>query len=83
MAGQVTFRETRGDTDIVLIRVADEPGAAAEGVDRDALTAEVPARSPWRAGDRVTVVLSGADLHVFDARSGANVLDGGGGRAAA
>ena len=65
LAGTVFFREPRGDTDVVLVRL--EPGRTSE------LAVEVEPAAPWRPGDRVRVTLRESALHVFDPGSGATL----------
>lgn len=67
LTGRVFLREVRGDVDIVLVRLDGAAGA-------ELIAAEVPARAPWREGDAVEVGLPAGELHVFDARSGRNLL---------
>jgi ABC-type sugar transport system ATPase subunit len=63
LVGRVFLREPRGDVDVVIVA-------------RDAtrVTVEVPASSAWREGDLVEIVLPVEALHVFDARSGRNLV---------
>jgi multiple sugar transport system ATP-binding protein len=66
LAGRVFFREPRGDVDVVLVTL--------DGGQRPAVTVEVPAGSEWKDGDAVEIELPQNELHVFDARSGHNLV---------
>jgi sn-glycerol 3-phosphate transport system ATP-binding protein/multiple sugar transport system ATP-binding protein len=74
LAGRVFFREPRGDVDVVLVRLDRSPGAGEGALGRDLVTVEIPCGTRWKEGDAVEVGLPGHALHVFDARSGRNLL---------
>ena len=73
LAGEVFFREARGDVDVILVRLARALGDGEGPLSRDMLTVEVPAGVEWKEGDRVEIGLPEEDLHVFDARTGRKV----------
>src|SRR5687767_13845320 len=66
LAGRVFFREPRGDVDVVLVTV--------DGAARPTVTVEIPAGSQWKHGDAVEIELPEKEIHVFDARSGRNLV---------
>ena len=73
LAGEVFFREARGDVDVILVRLARALGDGEGPLSRDMLTVEVPAGVEWKEGDRVEIGLPAEELHVFDARTGRRV----------
>lgn len=73
LAGEVFFREPRGDVDVVLVRLARGERAGDTSLSRDMLAVEVPAGGEWKEGDRVEIELSPEELHIFDAPTGRNL----------
>ena len=65
--GVITYREPRGDTDVLTVIVGND-GAASE-----TLIAETAGPSAWRVGDRVAVHVEANRLHLFDPDSGRNL----------
>ena len=65
--GLITYREPRGDADILTIAVGDANGAPVN------IIAEVAGPSAWRAGDTVGLRIAVDQLHLFDEHSGRNL----------
>ena len=66
LLGSVSFREHRGDSDVVLVELlAGMPG----------LAVEVEPVAPWREGDAVRVSVADALVHLFDAGNGTSLRD--------
>jgi ABC-type sugar transport system ATPase subunit len=66
-AGVISYREPRGDADILTVRL---DGGDGEG---DVVLVEIAGPSRWRAGDRVAVAIRADRVTVFDAGSGTNL----------
>jgi len=78
LSGSVSYREARGDTDVVLVQIDG-------GAPMPELAVEVDREAPWRAGDRVRASIedrSAGDpgdrlrpsaIHVFDRDGGARL----------
>jgi ABC-type sugar transport system ATPase subunit len=62
--GSITYREPRGDADVLTIAIGD---GSVEVI------AEVAGPSAWRAGDNVALRMAAARFHVFDQQSGRNL----------
>jgi ABC-type sugar transport system ATPase subunit len=75
LAGRVFFREPRGDVDVVLVEL-EQTEPPEDGRARDLVTVETPTGVAWAAGDRVVLTLPEHGVHLFDPRSGRNMLDG-------
>ncbi len=65
-AGRIRFLERRSDTQIATVALEDTM-----------VLAEVPVSLRFREGDRVWVGASPSDLHLFDPRTGTNLLGAG------
>lgn len=65
--GSITYREPRGDADILTIAVGDANGAPVN------IITETAGPSAWRAGDAVGLRIAVDQLHVFDEQSGRNL----------
>src|SRR5262245_16254154 len=65
LPGAVSFREPRGDSDVVLVEIG-RSGASH-------LAVEVEPSTRWREGDQVRVGFADVRLHVFDSVSGLRV----------
>lgn len=74
--GRVFFRETRGDVDVILVRLdgAAENGDQGGLLTRDLLTAEIPGSSEFREDNPVRMRFLEDHLHIFDADRGHNLL---------
>ncbi len=68
LAGSVSFREHRGDSDVVLVELS-------RGT-RRGLAIEVESGASWRPGDAVRVCLGHPMTHFFDPDTGVRVSDG-------
>ncbi|WP_172328491.1 ABC transporter ATP-binding protein [Mangrovicoccus sp. HB161399] len=69
MAGEVRFREHRGDTDVLLVSL---DAKAPDGTEVH-VSADVPGPSPLREGDRVRLGFDGSRLSLFDPETGRNL----------
>ncbi len=65
--GTVTYREPRGDADVLTVQLSADGGAG------DVFVTEIAGPSRWRAGDPVGLDLQVERLLVFDAQSGRNL----------
>ncbi len=65
--GIVTYREPRGDADVLTVALDGTNGAA------DTVVIEIDGPSEWRAGDAVELHMAVDRLLVFDAGSGRNL----------
>lgn len=68
MSGMVTYREPRGDADVLSIEMTSDH--ARDARPPQVFVAEVAGPSAFRPGQRVGVALDAARIHVFDAESG-------------
>ena len=62
--GRITYRECRGDTDVVTILLGDSDTT---------VVAETPGPSIWRLGDGVVLDIAVNQAHVFDEQNGRNL----------
>jgi len=74
LSGSVFFRELRGDTDVVLVRPRAD--AMDEAAPHDLLAVEITTDAGWKEDDLVSIALARDTVHLFDAGSGVNLLDG-------
>lgn len=65
--GLITYREPRGDADVLTIAVGGDNDAVVNVI------AEIAGPSDWRAGDTVVLHIAVDRLHVFDEQSGRNI----------
>ncbi len=69
LAGEVYFREHRGDTDVLLVALDGTP----EGAKAIHIFADVPGPSALREGDRVRLAFDDSRISVFDRETGRNL----------
>jgi ABC-type sugar transport system ATPase subunit len=62
--GKISYRECRGDTDVVTILLGDSDSA---------VVAETSGPSVWRPGDDVMLGIAMDQIHIFDEQSGRNL----------
>ena len=63
----MTYREPRGDTDVLTIVVGGD------GTATETLIAETAGPSPWRADDAIALQIAADRLHLFDPATGRNL----------
>jgi ABC-type sugar transport system ATPase subunit len=70
LMGSISFREPRGDTDVLLISLDQTLGAGSGSRRDEVIAVVVEPGAGGKEGDLVQIGLPGDELHVFDARKG-------------
>jgi ABC-type sugar transport system ATPase subunit len=74
ITGRVFFHEPRGDVDVVLVELDRPREELDQSLSARLVAVEIPAGPDWKDGDACEVALPGEALHLFDRRTGRNVL---------